>query len=695
MKSQFKKMVSGLLATILVAGTFAGCGKKKVVEDKRVVTLPAEQQILLDTYQQNPNISEWMTYTSVTATYIQNPESTKPKIYVGLWQLYDNQKVQVDCMDLITIGKSTMGDIVNGVDKANKTMISNAIENVRKQRQDAIDAAYEEARAAAAAKGKTYTKEKQIADVSDLSYVEPYTYRLAKDTKETKKEIKQQYPYDWYEYDADFLVDPAVDKTLYLFVYKYGAPYVQYTFKNFAVKVTNASSGMQGSVKLYNSQIDQEKDWVLTGIAPADCSFLVDRETLYVPPYVDQDWRSLGSKNNMITEGNIRFGGGDIANSGDGFTWDSLMTLCHALELSKKEDVKSSWRAKTTYVTHEKNMTYIQTSDDGSQLGKDFTYCTIYLPINQMFVQKNNEDAYVIPFATMTATFDRKTNNCINWSIDYTQDAHVFKAGTTFEVGSVLEVNTREHKLDTTDYNGMLQTVDNWVKENAVNADFGYYLVDDGGAVIGKLDNGLSNYHVDPLVNGEQWYCVESPSDDSKMEGRYVNSATREKVLNSSPADVDEALRNASQHYFVVCMATTIGQKGKIQPLAYFDNTGYMRTENSDSQYFIHSIEYDKMTGYKNAVIIDGDVYNKLLEMYIRTFRFNTEMQDTIEAMYEDYNKGALEIYKYMKKWVEERETEKVKTQQQIASDVLDQTQNPTTKIKNIAAVIEQEIIEE
>ena len=279
---------------------FTGCGKEEeIVVDKKVVTLPPEEQILTDTYRQNPEITEYMMYTGNVATYIKNPGERTEKREVVYWKLFDVNVLQIDCMDLIYMGKSTMGDIVDAVDKANEDAKNHAIESVRAARQEILDAEYAAEKAKALEKGKTFDKKKPVADVSDLSYENPYRYVLAY-RNPTKKEAVQ-FPYLWAEYQGKKLIDPLVDNVLYLFIYKYDVPYVQCTFESIGGKPTYGGANNENTkVKLYNNLIDQEQDWVLTAIAPADCTFIVDQELVVqpgykLPTYVDVDWRSKGS----------------------------------------------------------------------------------------------------------------------------------------------------------------------------------------------------------------------------------------------------------------------------------------------------------------------------------------------------------------------------------------------------------------
>lgn len=674
--NKWKRATCGLLAVLMATSSMAGCGgKKEEVVDKKVVSLPAEQQILTDSYQQNPAINEYMTYTTDVASYTDYSK-TKPETYTSLWKLFDVHTIQIDCMDLIYLGESTMGDIVQRVDDANKAAVKYATESVRAARQKIIDDAYAAEKAKYEAKGKPYNKQKAVADISDLNYVNPYRYRLAYDN--TDKETKDQYPYIWIDYDAPRLVDPDTTPTLYLFILKYDVPYVQCTFQRVEGDMTyrpNARNGEQKiQVKMYNNLIDQEKDWVLTRIAAADCTFLVDQQTLYVPPYVDEDWNSKGSKNNMVTNGNVRFGGA-------GFDWDSLMTLCKALGLVMYDvKVTYNWRGTTAQVSNAKASSYLQHSDSY------FTYYTIYLPINKFYKQTNGD--YAIPIATLTVTFNKKTNACINWDIDYGKWYHVFPASTVHMPGEVYEVNVRSHQLDTTDYYGMLKTVDDWINANKVQADFGYYLVNKDGVVIGKIDNGLSNYQIELSVNGQKYYCTQPPSDLSSMQGYYITQAEKDALAAEGKEDSDTAIADVSKLYYIMCMAVGTTEKGQSIPLGYFNNTGVLVNDKKEpAGYYIHDIDYDPQTGYKNAVIIGQEVYDLLLQMYIRTFKFSLEMEYNMETL---YNEGdPWRMYQYITKYVEANEANKKQIKDEVSSAITEQTSKPTKFIKEDQGVLD------
>lgn len=673
--NKWKRFFCGSLAVLMTATMFTGCGKEEVVVDKKVVTLPAEQQILTDSYKQNPVITEYMTYTTDVATYTDTTKS-KPTTYTSLWKLFDVHTVQIDCMDLIYIGESTMGDIVKCVDDANKAAVEYATESVRAARQKIIDDAYAEEKAKSEAKGKPYNKPKAQADISDLNYVNPYRYKLGYDNPD--KDTKDQFPYLWLDYDAPRLIDPDVTNTLYLFIMKYDVPYVQCTFQCVEGDMTYRPNGQMNEqkiqVKMFNNLIDQEKDWVLTRISAADCTFLVDQQTYYVPPYVDVDWNSKGAKNNMVTNGNIRFGG-------EGFDWDSLMTLCKALGLVMY-DVKATynWRGTTAQVSNAKASSYLQHSDNS------FTYYTIYLPINKFYKQTNGD--YAIPIATITVTFNKKTNACINWDIDYGQWYHVFPKATVHAPGEVYQVNVRSHQLDTADYYGMLKTVDDWINANKTQAEFGYYLVNKDGVVLGKIDNGLSNYQIELSVNGEKYYCTQPPADLSSMQGHYITQAEKDALTAEGKEDSATDIAAVSKLYYIMCMAVGTTAQGQSVPLGYFNNTGVLVNDKKESSgYYIHSVDYDPQSGYKNAVIIGQEVYDLLLQMYIRTFKFSLEMEYNMETLYTEGDPW--KMYQYITKYVEANEASKKQIKDEVSSTIQQQTSKPTKFIKEEQGVLD------
>lgn len=676
----WKRAACGVLAVLMMGTTFVGCGKEEeIVVDKKVVTLPPEEQVLTDTYKQNPAIDEYMTYTTVLSSYIEHEgDEKKERVVSNLWKLFDVHTVQIDCMDLIYVGQSTMGDIVKCVDDANEAAIKYAEESVRAARQEILDKEYAAEKAKALEKGKNFTKEKPLATIDDLSYEPPYRYMLAYPNPDNK--TNEQFPYIFEDYLGKNLIDPLVNKTLYLFIYKYDVPYVQCTFQNVEGKLTynsynsvssTANATVDSTVRLFNDLIEQEQDWQLTAIAPADCTFLVDQELVVtpeytLPTYVDEDWRSKGAKNNMVTNGNIKFGG-------EGFTWDSLMTLCNALELSMLDKDGKTWRAKTTYITNERANIYEQISDE------KFTYYIINLPINYFFTQKNGDQ--VIPIANIIVTFNKATNLCVNWSIDYGQYYHCFPSFAKNTPDQRISVNVRTHQIDTTDYRGMLTTVDDWVKQNQTEADFGYYFVDSTGVVIGKIETGLQDYQSEVTVNGERYICTKPPMKLSDMQAQYISQSSYDKLTRDGATPSEEDVLNASQLYYIMCMAVEKDEKGRAYPLGYFNNSGVLVNELSEpSGYYIHSVDYNANTGYSNAVIIDQEVFDKLFEMYARTFRLSLTMQDRLGTLYEQND--PLQMYKYMTKYVEENENMKDKIETDVGSAVGDITNRPKEKIE-------------
>ena len=221
----WKRAACGVLAVLMMGATFVGCGKEEeIVVDKKVVTLPPEEQVLTDTYKQNPAIDEYMTYTTVLSSYIEHEgDEKRERVVSNLWKLFDVHTVQIDCMDLIYVGQSTMGDIVKCVDDANEAAIKYAEESVRAARQEILDKEYAAEKAKALEKGKNFTKERPLATIDDLSYESPYRYMLAYPNTDNK--TNEQFPYIFEEYLGKNLVDPLVNKTLYLFIYKYDVPY--------------------------------------------------------------------------------------------------------------------------------------------------------------------------------------------------------------------------------------------------------------------------------------------------------------------------------------------------------------------------------------------------------------------------------------------------------------------------------------
>ena len=262
-----KRLIALLLVVASLATMLTGCMEAEITAPLIV----PEQQIFDDKYERNEDITEFLTFRY---DYLRDVEE-----YAGqereVIALYDHMHVQVDNWESVIVGKTTMGEIVKIIDGVNENYVTGKTNALIAERQAAIDAAYEEAKAAAEAKGKEYTKEKKEPRTDDIHFDNPYTYSLVKgDVYNQDNNIVE-------EYQSTLLLDPLTYGTLYLDVVKYGIPYVRFEFRQ--------------AKPIYNYKITQEADWVLNGVQAADVSAYAtvteteEGEVYEAPDFVDVD----------------------------------------------------------------------------------------------------------------------------------------------------------------------------------------------------------------------------------------------------------------------------------------------------------------------------------------------------------------------------------------------------------------------
>lgn len=560
---------------------FAKLKGNKPKENLRIVELPAEEQILQDKYGVSKQISNEITYTP----YYYHKTDKK----IDIVNSYDPFKIQLDCMPILTIGRSTMGDVVAAVDEANKITVDTIVEEIRAERQAALDEEYEKAKAEAEAKGKTYTKDRGVADVAGIreKYVTPYSYKVSL-TKINNNNNNQKV--NFLDYEASYLVDPSKNPTIYLIVYKYSIPYAQFEFS----KMPN----------MLNFAILQEADWRLTAVEAADCSYMVDKKTGTKPVYVGDDGKCI-AKSNLLMSGNIRF-------SGEGFAWSNTEIVMRALQL-----VDASLPDNSNSVT-----SYSWSSDDL------YSYYTIKLPTNMFFSAEGGKRLYQ-PVMTLIATFDRHNQKCINWRIDLSLKYLTYETRLTLEKGDAKSVNIRDYKVDTVDYQKMQDAIVEWVNANNLEIDIteqGYYLVNDNGLVVGRLDTGLRNVYYDFTIEGKEYQCLEKLQD-----GRASYISTED--LNKAPTDEtrDEYITNHSFVGTPTYLLMSKDSKGKAMALAAIDeNLNAINMTESSQNYYVFSYEYSMEEGYSNIVLIDQPIYDKLSDMYITTYNLTDDEQTAL-----------------------------------------------------------------
>lgn len=585
----FKKLtrpICLLLAIIAMLALFAGCSDKEAVE---VPILVPEEQLFADEYEVNEDINNNMSYY---IDYIRNLKTNgsygKSLKVVSMFNMF---KVQVDDWSSVVVGKTTMGEIANIIDIQNDAYVQNKTQAIIDERQAIIDKEYNEAKEKAEASGKEYNKAKKEVRTDDIHFDAPYEYKLIIGTK------KDVQPVD---YEPTRLIDPDKNKVMYLDVSKYGIPYVRFEFK----KVNN----------VFNYKITQESDWILNGVYAADVSaygFASDGETpLENPPsFVDSDGRNKAAKKNIVMTGNIAFGG-------DGFTWDSLMLLCQSLGLV--EDANEHG--------------FKQSSDE------NFTYYTIVLGTN-MFESDDSlldESKMIMPYTTLVATFDPLTQVCVNWTVDcnqrtenYTKKAH--------ELTQKINVNVREYQLDTTDYEGMRNTIKNWIADNSFNKSSDYVAVELNNKgqeeKVGIVETGLKNLHIEPVINGVKYQTITIDQDESGNRiGKFISLEDLETAYAMETSEEMEKYIEKCTKTFII-RNCALDENGEILGAIVPGSNVLRYTLSQAETYYI--VEYEMADGeMTNVKVLTYTQVEELLYMYAKTYRLTTSQYDEMIAVY-------------------------------------------------------------
>lgn len=465
-----------------------------------------DTQIMEDKYELNNKISNEMSYT---IDYITNkPTGFALNTKIESMTFFNHIEVQVDEWDVFTVGVSTLGEVEQIIKNANTKYVTDNTNAVIAKRQAEIDAEYEAEKAKAEAKGKTYDKPKKEVRTDDIHFDEPYAYTVTLAAKSSSKTPPAE------EYKPTLLIDPSVNATLWFDVSKYGIPYVRITCQ--LVK------------NLYNTSITQESDWIITKISAADVSNLVNEDNT-PKEYVDADGLNKAAKQNIVMSGNINY-------SGQGFTWDSLRILCHALGLDIN---KGSW-------TSNNNNRFQQSSDE------KFTYYTIFLSANpyqyddrfdgekhETVIETTNfkgditkttiegiltEDVY-IPVIQLTATFDKLTQVCLNWSVDMSSTPkHLSEK--IHNMSAPIAVNVHEYQVDTNDYAGMRETIQNWIDSNSTTI-YAKWIVTGTNKkkpVEGVVNSGTTNIEHEIEVDGVIYKCLSvNQLGNNQWFGYYIS----------------------------------------------------------------------------------------------------------------------------------------------------------------------------
>ena len=611
MKNKLIRITSLVLVVITVLSLFAGCGKK----EPEIAPLVPEKQIFEDSYTQNNDISEFVSYAT---DYITNDNSQIGNMVV--YNLFDLMSVQVDDWDSIIVGKTTMGELVKIIDDSNENYVKAKTQEIINQRQAVIDKEYEEAKAEAEKKGKEYKKEKKKVRTDDIHFDNPYTYTI---TIGTGKKVVPE------EYRPTFLVDPAKCKNISFDVTKYGIPYVHFDFH-----VLNY---------WYNTRITQESDWVLNGVKAADVTEYVlgDAKTqkknakngveVPIPEYFDSDGLNKAAKKNMVMSGDIRF-------SGEGFNWESLMILCNALNLGEKD----------------KKQGFKQSSDD------KFAYYTITLCTNPENTNERafSEEQVTFPMIKLIATFDKLTQECLNWTIDTYSTPVTRITGKNHDVVRNKKVNIRDFQVDTNNYAGMRKSINTWIDEHSVGK-MHYCAFDTTKAdnkkhgYIGIVNTGLTNVELEPVINDVQYICLTSKREGDIVVGEFIKKEDNDKAATLG----DKGAAYIESHKLSLKIQAAIVKDDEL--IAHVTNDNKTLTGiDEKTVYQVARFEKDGIE-YKDVAILNSDNTYKLLMFYITTYELTSEQTEEMKVVFNE--KGLVGVRAYVDELFAEAEAEQNK----------------------------------
>ena len=536
-------------------------------------------QMVDDFYGRNKEISNDVTYQldSMTST---KPNSTA----VNTVQLFDHIKIQVDGWQCVTLGVTTIAEVVAVIDKANEDYVTKKTNAVIAERQAAIDAEYEAAVKNAEEKGKKYDKSKKEVRTDDIHFDNPYSYvvRFGGHTKEGK------------EYQPTLLVNPSSTKMLCLSVYKYGIPYVVFDFH---------TGGGQ-----YVSGITQASEWVMNGVEAESlkkyASSKKGAEAAKIATIMDVDGRNKIAKKNIYMSGNITFGG-------DGFTWDSLITLCNALNLEEGGSYNSFKRSSDS----------------------NFTYYTIILTTNAFNANPEllNEAKVTFPCVKLVATFDPLTQVCINWTMEAYSKKQTF-SNKNHALDDATNINVHEYIVDTNDYEGMRQTIQDWIDKNALKTSTAYVAIDEkNGKMFGKVDTGAHNATIEMTVDGVVYKCLEySIKYGDVIVGLYISEEDFAEV--EKLGDTSEAAAYVAKHAKNLRIACCVLDKSDNIVGSVAEN--YAVLLNSNGKYHIVDFEHSDL-GFNHVKILTTDLAEQLLLTYAKTYRLTAEQNEVMHSVFE------------------------------------------------------------
>ena len=613
---KFKRIICMILVIVSLVSLLSACGNEEVIG---VPTIIPEQQIFADKYERNQDITEFVNYT---LDYVAYPEGAFGGDIDPL-RLFEKFKIQVDDLGSVTIGTSRLGDVVRFIEAANEKYIKTMTDQVIAERQAAIDKEYEAAKKAAEDKGKTYNKEKKQVKTDDIHFDAPYTYQIV---------FSDGYNNTYDEYKPTLLVDPAKNPKMMLLVSKYGIPYV--TFECCM------------AYNMYNTRIVQESDWVVNGLSAAYLDeyvpdpYATDQSAqttpTELPAYVDVDFKNKAAKKNIIMSGDIAFGG-------EGFTWDSLMLFCNAIGLKENSTEHG----------------YVQSSDS------QFTYYTINILADQIQLvdQGNNYIVEYMPYIRLIATFDPLSQVCVDWTIDmYTSTKQI--SGMVHDRTETKTVNVHEFQVDTNDYEGMRQKIQEWIDEHAAKITINYYALDtQNNKILGVVDSGLLNATDEITINGVRYYALDAKkNEDGSVSGAFISESDREAALAiEDPAKQDEKLWDKAIDMNLDCY----GINNKNEMVLTFREDSHIYPSTDGNTYYLASYEISNDGYYKNVKLLDEQAVSTLLVFYAKTYSMDKAEANELTTIFQKENKLS-DVKKHVDdKYAEAEAAQKEQQQQQ------------------------------
>lgn len=610
MRKNIQKIICLILVIVTCMSVYTGCSG-----NSDIPTLVPDAQIMDDKYELKPDITDEMTYV---IDYI-----TKPPTSLGLntkiesMTLFNHMEIQVDEWEVFTMGQDTLGDIVKIIEDANVKHVTDKTNAVIAERQAKIDEEYEAEKAKAEAKGKTYDKPKKEVRTDDIHFDAPYTYNiLMPKSGATTNKNKQPVP---EEYKPTLLIDPSVNATLQFDVYKYGIPYVRLTCST----VKN----------LYNTSITQESDWIVTKINAADVSTLMNEDGT-AKEYVDADGLNKAAKQNIFMSGNINF-------SGQGFTWDSLRILCNALGLTIN---KNSW-------TSNNNNSFKQSSDE------KFTYYTIILYANpyqwdarfdggnhETVIEKTDFNGNItttvvegilteevqIPVIQLVATFDKLTQVCLNWSVDMSTNPKKLDE-RIHNISEDINVNVHDYQVDTNDYIGMRETIQNWIDSNSKSIYTKWVVMGDNKKkpVEGSVTSGMENIEHEIEVDGVMYTCLNVEKQGTNWFGNFISQEEYAQIDNlETEDDVNKFIESHMKQWTI--KQCVVDENNNVIAEEYASTQ--LSIVIDEVKYYIADVKEDNV-GNLTIKVIPEEGVNTFMVLMSKTYKLNDVETTTIHDL--------------------------------------------------------------